>query len=307
MFKRNKTTFKMSKPKVKAKRKLLLEGSNVHEDKSKKIRPSNKFFQENNKGKFSKITSNLKAIKKITKGKQQKVVRQIVKGNNNNAVPSNDRITENRDRSRSRSSQDTEGRLKLFKPIIQTRKMKAKDKLNENETQKELEILNKIDHLTSAEIAAGETVTENEVFHDGVDLLINGSDFEDEGDNTGHQDTQDASSLMPPNGSNDGTQSEPEPDSEVECTGMEPGELSSSEEDDEVPNSRQVASKVVKIMPKKQQIPNVKSTQNKYSHLKNDPEFREFLVEMFSEQKGLKRSVEHDQHHGSSKLKSSER
>ena len=66
---------------------------------------------------------------------------------------------------------------KKVTPIIQTRKMKAKS--DAMQLQKELEKLNKIDVLSSAELDAGERVLENDsdVDHDGVELSIQGSDL----------------------------------------------------------------------------------------------------------------------------------
>ena len=40
--------------------------------------------------------------------------------------------------------------------------------------------MNKIDTLTSVEIAGGDRATNNEIDHDGVELLINGSDLEED-------------------------------------------------------------------------------------------------------------------------------
>ena len=158
-------------------------------------------------------------------------------------------------------------------PIIQTRRMKlhvaesaAKDNsdLAEFNTQKELQELNRIDKLSSFEISGGDRVFDedspDEAEADGVELSVNGSDDEFQ-----------------------------------EESNLEPGKVS----DEEQPQiSRpQVASKVVKV-PKanrssKQSDKQGSCSENrsdhfsKFSHLKDDPDFRYFLDEVLDDRENL--------------------
>ena len=129
-------------------------------------------------------------------------------------------------------------------------------------------------------ISDGERVDDPSVVMNGVDLSIVGSDFEDVDDEDNRTRGSDSE-----NNRTRGSDSENE-NSDVESdNGIEPGEISSSDKED-LP-VRQVASKVVKLTPKTKQKGGEQSArqvtgvkQNKYSHLKNDPEFREFLEEI---------------------------
>ena len=69
-------------------------------------------------------------------------------------------------------------------PIIQTQGMKAKEKLSKEALATELAELNAIDKLTSDEIADGD-----EICNDGVQLSVQGSDFEDDFPEEGTENT----------------------------------------------------------------------------------------------------------------------
>ena len=156
-------------------------------------------------------------------------------------------------------------------PIIQTRGMKVRKECEKFNKQKELEMVNEIDKLTSLEISGG-NITDDEVMHDGVDLSIHGSDLEDFPDavdvEIGRNNVVNQTETE--SGNDDSTEADDA------ATETEPGELSSSEEDDI--STLRVASKVVKVQQRKVRDDGQK--RNKYSHLKDDPEFKSFLEEM---------------------------
>ena len=75
------------------------------------------------------------------------------------------------------------GQNKKVTPIIQTRGMKAK--AAQSVSQADLNSFDEINNLTSSEFSDGEHAlsdveNNSEPDHDGVELLIQGSDFEDE-------------------------------------------------------------------------------------------------------------------------------
>ena len=159
----------------------------------------------------------------------------------------------------------------IVKPIIQTQGMKQKQKLQKLERNR----LNNIDRLNSVEIAGGNLTDEealndnHEIEHDGIKLSINGSDVDEEFPEADLPSTSPTVNTTP---------------RQVEET--EPGEILSNEEEEDI-TRHQVQSKVVKVP---RQIPTSKgdkgaknksnSVLNKYSHLKNDPEFKSFIDEI---------------------------
>ena len=113
--------------------------------------------------------------------------------------------------------------------------------------EQEIDRLNAIDALTTEEFVSGETVNNgDEIDHDGVELSIQGSDIDDD----------------------------------LTDDRTEPGEIGSSDEEvrKSPKQSKQrhntVQSKVVKVGE------NSRSRFNKFSHLRNDPEFKDFLEEI---------------------------
>ena len=211
------------------------------------------------KGKDLKINP----IRRILLGKMKSNKRQSVintpkaTGNNNNAIPEeifgqND--TEKIDQTRSNTivknrSKSVKTKMKITL-IIKTRGMKAKIALQSGNFSKEINKLNNIDLLTPLEIIAGNQVAEDDdqVLHDGVELSVQTSD-----DEFACEETKGSGS--------DGI-------------ATEPGELQSDEEVSNSPPKR-VASKVVKLTPKKRL--------DKFSHLRNDPNFKDFLNELIDE------------------------
>ena len=159
----------------------------------------------------------------------------------------------------------------LFKPIIQTRKMKAsKAKLTAEEAQKELDKLNLIDNLTSVEIADGSRNFESDdedINHDGVELLIHGSDFEEEEQDDGE--IVDNNNVLLP---------------------LPSEEYSDSDGDEPIDRSA-VRSKVFKVRKGNKAVSCSndstgtveKDMFGKFEHLKHDPEFRDFLNEILDD------------------------
>ena len=191
-------------------------------------------------------------------------------------------------------------RYKKVTPIIQTRGMKAKAKqanLIKNKkvivTQADLHKLNDIDKLSYREFADGD---ENGIYHNGVELSIQGSDIED--------DFPEVNPTQPPSTPVGGQQSAASDTDDGEAE-VEPGEIyssggESSDEDSEIENNQHrngnakcmktVVSKVVKVTPRgkrdKRDSTKVVESGNKFekfNHLRNDPDFREFLGEMMDE------------------------
>ena len=185
---------------------------------------------------------------------------------------------------------------KKVTPIIQTRGMKAKAKiagsknikLNATDLARETVKFNQIDSFTADEFQAGD----NEISHDGVELSVNGSDLEDfpdKNDGTGQQISQDE---------DDQTQ---DSDGEADLTEQElaePSELSDSDSDQDIQGGGhlshpKVASKVVKVPVKMkrviQETPKSRSDKfAKFSHLRQDPDFRLFLNEVIDNHMGVK-------------------
>ena len=121
-------------------------------------------------------------------------------------------------------STSTRSKRKQITPIIQTRGMKAKAQKGKNNDQivkenvltcVDIAHFDKIDTLTSREIADGK----DEVYHDGIELSIQGSDIDEDfpvpDNNTNTHDTSD--------------NEEEEEDTNLDST--EPGKIYSSEEE----------------------------------------------------------------------------
>ena len=106
------------------------------------------------------------------------------KGNNNNAVPVG--LIEDKNHSNRNGKQNKLSKtITKIVPIIQTRGMKAKEKicsLTNKEKESELKKLNQIDQLLPHEIAGGDVSSdeEGEICNDGVELSINGSELDEE-------------------------------------------------------------------------------------------------------------------------------
>ena len=130
-----------------------------------------------------------------SKGKRQtkavkNAVKKKLKGKNNNAVPEQSKTQQNKTGKivKNGKSKNSIGSKANFVPIIQTRRMKnnsIKSKIL-NDTE-EREFLNKIDTLSSAEVATGnltdnedQTMDETDISHDGVELSIQGSDIDED-------------------------------------------------------------------------------------------------------------------------------
>ena len=163
--------------------------------------------------------------------------------------------------------------------------MKKKDELleknnllmlatNQNDFDKEIQQLNEIDNLSPNEILDGEKAVQEEgvevedveeVDHNGVELSIQGSDIDEYSDDNG----------------------------EIH---------SSSEEEEEIQPGRTVTSKVLKA---KNIVNEPKSAENhsfdKFSHLRNDPEFKAFLKEMVDDQRYQSKEKGKERQEGSSK------
>ena len=103
------------------------------------------------------------------------------------------------------------------------------------------------------ELAAGDELADADILHDGVELSVNGSDLEDF-----------------PDGNHEATQGQ------GTCSTVETTELGEISSDEEFVNNNTVASKVVK-MNKGQ---NRQNRYSKFMHLKNDPDFKDFLSEI---------------------------
>ena len=205
-----------------------------------------------NKGNKTVIKS--KQIKR-TVGKREKNCID----NNNNAVVPVDLISKRQ-------------KVKIS-PIIRTHGMKAKAVAEKNKVRVTADELNKfatIDTLTSDKFLGGQD--DDQVCHDGIELSVQGSDLEEFPDDAGET---------------------AQSDSEIEPG--EPGELSSSEsEDEEVfhPRKGQPASKVVKpncaseTVIKSRSDKKTDKFQQKFGHLRNDPDFKDFLNEIIDERIG---------------------
>ena len=184
-------------------------------------------------------------------------------------------------------------RSRIVTPIIQTRgmKIKAAKKVNQKKValQKELAKFDAIDSLTTEEFVAGEDegADENDVCHDGVVLSVTGSDFEDE-------DFQDNNAIEYRGGEDDGrvtvTTSGNSDAESVNNLDIESGEIESSDDDSQV----SVRSKVVKVGDTSKVMDTNRSSDkvDKFSHLKDDPEFKSFLKEMIAEDRDRKTSTQ---------------
>ena len=109
-----------------------------------------------------------------------------------------------------------------------------------------------------------------DVHHDGVVLSINGSELD-----------ADFPESEENNESNDSTQHT-----------SEPGLISSSEDEAETVDTRRVASKVVRASKQPTKVDKF----NKFSHLRNDPDFREFLDKIIDSKMDGKHEREDSQH-----------
>ena len=287
----------MSKKQNTVKRKLLNTFPPLTDDNSKKKKVATEkeiFSEEPSSGKTNNILVESGA-------KQQYVVKKTslrCRGNNNNAIPCTKQAKKGIskvDRSRLEAATHSDQSKIISKgklvPIIQTRSMKAKQfapELNQDKgkettkgsksrkyrktklSNREYEDLNKIDLLTSKEIVDGELVV-NEDLGDGVDLSIDGSDLEEN---------------FPDTDEGDADRNHDEEVLTTPATQFESGQIqSSSDEDEEAEHQHQngtVKSKVVLVSK-----PSTSNSQDnkftKFSHLKNDPDFREFLKEMIDD------------------------
>ena len=167
---------------------------------------------------------------------------------------------------------------KAVTPIIQTRGMKNRSRSKlmlpqvQTDFEEEMQRLNAIDKLNPVEIADGnlsEEVSDDMVNHDGVVLSVQGSDIEEF-----------------PDGEPAANQPESDNSSNENVTETEHGEISSDKETEAGRAARKqpkIASKIV-VVPRErkdnQDRQHVNGSANKYSHLRNDPEFRVFLDEM---------------------------
>ena len=276
----------MERPNPKAKRHLLddLEGGpssankksktqkldkNGHLSQNKSKTSTNKAVNPESKGKknFTMLKKGNKKLPAPTKGKINKA--KLACQNNNATV-----------KGRSRANLGLTDEVRKVVPIIQTRGMKAKAaKINNNivemprkvvVTQKEVNQLDSIDKLTSNEIVDGDPIVEDEVCHDGVELSINGSDIDEDFP----EDQPNASTVGTTTNTAGGSDQEV---SEGKQDLQEPGEISSSEDEYE-PECGRVRSKVVKLSSK------TKSDKfGKFSHLYQDPDFKQFLNEVIDE------------------------
>ena len=162
--------------------------------------------------------------------------------NNNNAVPfidSKQNNLKNCSRSRPLNRKRKVSQIKLV-PIIQTRGMKQKLK-QVQDFDEQLKNLNAIDKHTSDEILGGEDVE-----HDGIELSIHGSDEEFTEDFDGNQE---------------------------KATNDELDYSDYSDEEDSQPQHT-VSSKVVKVSKKDKN-----SRSDKFDNLRQDPEFKQFLID----------------------------
>ena len=122
--------------------------------------------------------------------------------------------------------------------------------------------------MTPREFTDGNQEDDEVINHDGVELSISGSDFEDD-------------ATAPDNDDNGDNM-------------VEPGEIESDNEDeDDVQPRRTVASKVVKVSRTEQNKSKEKTLTSssackaknfsKFKHLREDPDFRDFLNEMLDD------------------------
>ena len=135
-------------------------------------------------------------------------------------------------------------------------------------TQQDIENFDKIDKLTLNEFVDGEQVLDDsDIYNDGVELSIQGSDIEEE-----FPDPQTSGGVDENNTVSESDENKLEED----------GEIMSSDDEVEISRGR-IASKVVKVNRKNEVESN--GTQ-KFDYLRNDPSFREFLKEVIGESKG---------------------
>ena len=214
---------------------------------------------------------------KQTKQKQLKKVNlkrlfgKSRKGDNNNAVPT-----------------EVDSQSRSIVPIIQTRGMKAKLGLNKVVTEQDFDYFEEIDKLNPDEFAAGNDHDLNGPCHDGVEICIPGSDLEDfpdvepQQEQQQHHNNTDAEPSTSNGNPDDNTNNDT-------GEGIEPGEISSlSADESDVSGAdfrKHHNSKASKRFPKtnktpKQNSANRLSRLEKFSHLRNDPDFKDFLNEV---------------------------
>ena len=221
--------------------------------KTKGVNRSNlkgKMNSSNNviKKSVSRKTAPVTVVTKQLKGKSSKVVQKMSTGTKVN-------IKSGVAKAKSKTN-------KVI-PIIETRCMKVKRALEQLnlDAEKELKDLNNIDTLSSFEIAAGDKIDdEREIHHDGVDLSIDGSDFEEEGNLSNHWRSDE---------------------------GMVSDSDGEAGKDNESDSPRRIKSKVVRVSKSPRRSSSEKK--NKYAHLKDDPEFRE--CQNLLEEAALKRKI----------------
>ena len=254
----------------KAKRRSVDEFDGAQPSTSKKLRNEadlGDLLSRRNKSKSNgKSTFNIKTIAKSLK------VKAI--DSNNNAVPVKSVAVSKNNKKPVNVGNRMDLGKQNFVPIIQTCKMKAKEqnKLKKQmNLDKEIEQLDQIDKLTDVEIAEGEkaalSVDDEEVNHDGIILSVS-SDLED-----------------------DSFPEEGEIPNVTRCI-TEPGEVDSSEEKSDVVCNKGgrpgIPSKVVKVTKVNKTTTDVGSASrssrlDKFSHLRNDPDFKVFLNEMLDD------------------------
>ena len=127
-------------------------------------------------------------------------------------------------------------------------------------TQEDINLYNNIDTLTHDEIVGGD------VDNEGIELSLDGSDLDEFPEVDTHQKTDETQTHTCEEGSR--------PSKEVEE--VEPGELPFSEEDEDYLIPNQVVSKVKRI-PKITNPRKYGHGTEKFSHLKNEPDFKQFL------------------------------
>ena len=267
----------MTKPNSKVKRKLLDE---LNGESSASCSKRAKAVKSANQQGKKQIVS-VRNLQKVNtdKRKVKLTFENKERGDNNNAMPSKLKIqVKAKPKTLNRSSSSGKTKTPPVIPIIQTRKMKANALKNSFQSaplisQNEIDKIVSIDKLASSEIADGDRVLNDSdnIFHDGVEITILGSDIEDDefpetiqqnAENSSPHTTEDSSSHM----------------SDSRC---EPGELSSSDEGEDTmthqsPPRPKVASKIVNV--------NKGNTRmDKFAHLKNDPDFKDFLKEWVDE------------------------
>ena len=225
-----------------------------------------------NLSKSNNLLKNSCKMKRLTgKNNNATIVATKANGRHNSNVISGQKLLKTKLAKGKTRSTLINSKGKQITPIIQTRGMKARaaqkgendDKvINKNVlTRADITHFDKIDTLTSREIADGE----DKVYHDGIKLSIQGSDIDED-------------FPVPDNNANTHDVSDNEEEGkDTNCDSTEPGEICSSEED--LPpdnNNKKVASKVIKVN-------KVTLKAEKFNQWQNDPDFKQFLGEVMDE------------------------